>query len=91
MSGSRVAVYDPLPAYRDGLATALRAGGYVPETPNDLLTWAREPGRRGMVATLDLAHDRVLLGSLCRANDELVLICLAISPDGKAVRALDLR
>ena len=52
MTGRAVALIDPTPAYRKGLAVALEESGFVPEEPADLREWARAVPAPVIVVTI---------------------------------------
>lgn len=76
-----VAVLDPLPAFRHGVAAALSSLGHVVEEPSDAAAWLLErPG--GMVLmTLDSAEDLDRLVALCRLRPHPLVVAL---PSGDA-------
>lgn len=75
MSGA-VAVVDPLPLFRSGLAAALNAAGYRVETPDDLLDWAGLRTRSLVLLSLTAADDWLLLAGVVAANPGCAVIAL---------------
>lgn len=71
-----VAVADPLPAYRQGLAVALAGAGFVPEDPDDLQEWVGRPGPRGLIMTVQLPEDHERVRDLSQEGS-VTLIALA--------------
>jgi NarL family two-component system response regulator YdfI len=71
-----VAVLDPLPVFRSGVAAALSSLGHLVEEPADAMEWLRErPG--GMVLlTLHAAEDLERLTVLCRVRPRPVVVAL---------------
>ncbi|QFY15052.1 DNA-binding response regulator [Nonomuraea phyllanthi] len=59
-----VAVVDPLPMYREGVASVLSAAGHRVETPAEVLAWARQVPRGVVLLTLEREQDWELLGRL---------------------------
>ncbi|WP_238005905.1 DNA-binding response regulator [Dactylosporangium sp. AC04546] len=84
-----VAVVDPLPVFRRGVATAVSALGHLVEEPQDIEAWARaRPG--GMVLlTLDSAADVDRVAALCRMRPRPLVVALPSSDvSSLGVRAL---
>jgi DNA-binding NarL/FixJ family response regulator len=71
-----VAIRDPHPLYRLGLATVLREAGFGTAEPDDVDAWARARPRPAVVATMEDARDLELARSLRRTRDDTVLVCL---------------
>ncbi|MEV4476432.1 hypothetical protein [Nonomuraea sp. NPDC049504] len=61
----QVAVVDPLPMFRQGVATVLSAAGHDVETPADVLAWVRRGRRQLVLLTLVREPDWDLLERLC--------------------------
>ncbi|MEU4339435.1 DNA-binding response regulator [Micromonospora lupini] len=71
-----LAVLDPLPVFRRGVAAALSSVGHLVEEPTDAVAWLRErPG--GMVLlTLHSAEDIDGLNALCRMRPRPLVVAL---------------
>jgi hypothetical protein len=71
-----VAVLDPLPVFRYGVALALSSLGYLVEEPTDAVAWLREcPG--GMVLlTVHSADDLERLTAMCRVRPRPLVVAL---------------
>ncbi|MFY1652154.1 DNA-binding response regulator [Solwaraspora sp. WMMB762] len=86
-----LAVLDPLPVFRCGVAAALSSAGHLVEEPVDAVAWLRErPG--GMVLlTLHSAEDLDRLTELCRMRPRPLVVALPSddvpSLGARAVRA----
>jgi DNA-binding NarL/FixJ family response regulator len=61
----RIAVVDPLPLFRQGVATALQAAGHTVETPADVLVWAQPRTAAVVLLTVSSERDWELLSRLC--------------------------
>jgi len=77
----RVAVYDPLPVYRQGVLAALGrtpVDGETPdgETPDDLLAWARREDRRIVVFSICAPADWDVLADLCRTGPDVAVLAV---------------
>lgn len=72
----RIAVSDPLPMFRRGMIATLGDAGFQPETPEDLLAWARQRQRGVVLLTLHLPEDWRLLADLRDASEDLVVIAV---------------
>ncbi|MEU5863765.1 hypothetical protein ABZ815_21515 [Nonomuraea sp. NPDC047529] len=59
-----VAVVDPLPMYREGVAAVLSAAGHRVEAPAELLAWVRQVQRGVVLLTLEHERDWDVLGRL---------------------------
>jgi DNA-binding NarL/FixJ family response regulator len=58
---ARIAVVDPLPLFREGVAVVLSAAGHQVETPADLIGWAAEcPSALVLLNMADPSHWRLL-------------------------------
>jgi DNA-binding NarL/FixJ family response regulator len=71
-----VAISDPHPLYRRGLATVLEEAGFPTEEPDDMPAWAASRPRPAIVATLQDDADLELVGTLRRTRRDLVLVGL---------------
>jgi DNA-binding NarL/FixJ family response regulator len=72
----RIAVSDPLPMFQRGILETLGDADVEPETPEDLLTWARQPPRRVVLLTIQSSNDWELLAELRKSGPDLVVIAL---------------
>jgi DNA-binding NarL/FixJ family response regulator len=84
---ARVAVIDPLPLFREGVATVLSAAGHQVETPADLIGWVAEcPSALVLLNLADPSHWRLLAG--LRDVKVIAMIESGSPSDGaRAVRA----
>jgi len=86
----RVAVVDPLPMFRYGVAALLAAAGHEVDTPIDTLGWARRHEHGTVLLTVDSEVDWTLLARLARMGG-LAVIAMLVSSTGArgadAVRA----
>ena len=82
----RVAVSDPVPAYRRGLMAALEEDGLCSEAPDDLEEWASAPGRRAALITITEPAGVDKLTSLAKVNIDLVVVALLPEPSANAYR-----
>jgi DNA-binding NarL/FixJ family response regulator len=71
-----VAVVDPLPMFRSGMAATLHAAGYRVETPDDLLHWAGLRTRSLVLLSLAAPDDWLLLAGVVAANPYCAVIAL---------------
>jgi DNA-binding NarL/FixJ family response regulator len=70
----RVAVSDPLPAYRRGVLAALGHGGFDPETPAELLDWVGQGARTVVLLTLATDAEWSLLARISHDRAEVAVI-----------------
>ncbi|GAA2583583.1 hypothetical protein SMC26_22260 [Actinomadura fulvescens] len=77
-----VAIVDPLPAFRVGLATELTKVGFTVEDPEDLEAWLRDKGRRSLIFTAGEGDGHLRL--LRRENPDLVIVALVTRLDPTA-------
>ncbi|MEV0284761.1 response regulator transcription factor [Kribbella sp. NPDC050820] len=75
MSGD-VAVVDPLPLFRAGVAATLAGAGYRVETPDDVVRWARLRTRGLVLLSLSAPDDWLMLDGVVSANPECIVIAL---------------
>jgi DNA-binding NarL/FixJ family response regulator len=88
-TSARIAIADPLPAFRLGVMTTLGDLGVTPESPDDLLAWVRSEQRRVILLTLASTEDWVLLAELRQARTDLVIIAILTDVDvGTYLRAI---
>jgi DNA-binding NarL/FixJ family response regulator len=73
---ARIAVADPLPAFRRGVIEILRDAGFDPEAPEDVLAWANDEVPKVVVLTIRSDADWDLLETLHRAAADIVLMAL---------------
>ncbi|AQZ63306.1 two component transcriptional regulator, LuxR family [[Actinomadura] parvosata subsp. kistnae] len=71
-----VAVVDPLPMYRQGVASVLSAAGHAVDTPADVLAWVRHGPHRVVLLTLESEQDWDLLRRLRDADGTHAVIAL---------------
>jgi DNA-binding NarL/FixJ family response regulator len=71
-----IAVFDPLPVYRQGMLAILAQAGFAAEAPEDLLHWARQEPRTVVMLTLGTALDWGLLARLRSELPEVVVIAV---------------
>jgi DNA-binding NarL/FixJ family response regulator len=72
----RVAVSDPLPAYRLGVLATLGQGGFDPETPTELLEWVGQGSRTVVLMTLATNADWSLMARIRQEHSEVTMIAL---------------
>lgn len=63
--GVRIAVIDPLPMFRQGMAAALVASGHIVDTPADVVAWVRHRADALVLLTVASERDWELLRQLC--------------------------
>ena len=85
----QIAIWDPLPVFRQGLMAILRDAGPISETPDDLLAWARNDVPKVVVLTLGSPQDWTVLAELRRVDPAIAIIAI-LEEDGvdAHVRAL---
>jgi DNA-binding NarL/FixJ family response regulator len=84
---ARVAVIDPLPLFREGVAAVLSAAGHHVETPADPIGWAAQRPSALVLLTMAGTPQWLLLAGL-REAPVIALIEGGSAPDGaRAVRA----
>lgn len=71
-----VAVLDPLPVFRRGVAAALSSLGHLVEEPADAVAWLRERPGGVVLLTLHSAEDLDLLTALCRLRPRPLVVAL---------------
>jgi DNA-binding NarL/FixJ family response regulator len=82
-----VAVIDPVPIFRYGLAACLTAAGYRVETPDDPPDWAARGGSSLVLLTLADADSWLLLADLAVARPVVALLAVGSAEEGvRAVR-----
>jgi len=79
-----VGVTDRIPAYRQGLLTALRAAGFVAEAVPDAAAWVAEPGRRALLASVSLPEESAALAAVTAAGENPVVVALLREPTLRA-------
>lgn len=86
-----VAVLDPLPVFRRGVAAALSELHHVVEEPTDAAAWLNERPGGIVLLTLHSAEDMVQLEALCRLRPRPLVIGLSVGETSslgvQAVRA----
>lgn len=87
---ARIAVSDPLPMFRRGVADVMQNSGYDVESPEDLLAWTAAGGKRAIVLlTLLRPADWTLLVTLRASRSAVTLIAVIENGDlALSVRAL---
>lgn len=87
---ARIAVADPLPMFRRGVANVMQNSGYDVESPEDLLAWTAAGGARAVVLlTLLRPADWTLLVTLRESRSAVTLIAVIENGDlALSVRAL---
>ncbi|MEV0615176.1 hypothetical protein AB0I81_17765 [Nonomuraea sp. NPDC050404] len=74
----RVAIVDPLPAYRAGVASSLRNAGYLPEeVAGDPAAWAQRDDIHGALVTVEGPSEVGLVREVRDANDALIIVALS--------------
>jgi DNA-binding NarL/FixJ family response regulator len=76
----RVAVWDPLPLFCQGLLGLLAALGFACEVPEDLLSWVHDGGNKIVLMTLAAADDWQLLSALQPTRPDLAVIAVLAEP-----------
>ncbi len=71
-----LAVIDPLPVYRRGVAAVLATHGFEVHTPADVVAWAREHPRGPVLLSVLDDDDWELLGVLCRLRPQPSIIAV---------------
>lgn len=82
----RIAVVDPLPMFRQGLAAVLTAAGHAVETPADVVAWVRRWADMLVLLTVASERDWALLGQLCAAARSAPVVVL-LADESAAVGA----
>lgn len=82
-----IAVVDPLPLFRRGVATLLADVGHEVSTPDDVLAWARGQAACLILLTLHVEHDWQLLARLV-SREHLVVVLLERGSDAEGMQAL---
>jgi DNA-binding NarL/FixJ family response regulator len=72
----RIAIWDPLPVYRQGIMTVLNDLGHILEEPADLLSWASKREQRIALMSITSDLDWSLLVQASRVGDRVILIAL---------------
>lgn len=87
----RIAVADPLPAFRRGLREILRDAGFESETPDDLIAWVRDQQTKVVVLSVLSEADWQMLDTLHRETADLVSVALleqmSVAASVRALRA----
>ena len=81
-----VAVVDPLPVLRRGLAMGLADAGFSPEEPADLEAWADQDGERAVILSLADPGDFKRLKALSGSQPEVPVVALLIDARPDAYR-----
>jgi DNA-binding NarL/FixJ family response regulator len=72
----RIAISDPLPAFRRGIMAILGDAGFDSEAPDDLMAWLRDEQRRVILMTLQSTEDWALLEQLRRSRPDIIVIAV---------------
>lgn len=72
----RIAVWDPLPVFRRGLASVLAGANYSLEEPADLVAWTADQDRRAVLMTVGGPEDMETLGRLGKLEPRPVIVTL---------------
>lgn len=72
---------DRAPAYRRGLADALRRAGFSPEEPDDVERWVTQEGGRAVFFRAELPEDHATSARLRALAPGLIVVALLIRPD----------
>jgi DNA-binding NarL/FixJ family response regulator len=70
----RVAVVDPLPMFRQGVAAALAASGHTVEMPADVMAWVRRRADTLVLLTVASERDWELLRQLCADTQPVIAL-----------------
>ncbi|MEU6153354.1 response regulator transcription factor [Actinosynnema sp. NPDC047251] len=73
---ARIAVVDPLPLFRQGVASVLSAAGHSVETPTDVSLWLRRAKSSVVLLTVRSERDWDLLDRLCGAAGHHLVIAV---------------
>ncbi|MEU4693854.1 DNA-binding response regulator [Actinoplanes sp. NPDC023714] len=84
----RVAVIDPLPMYRYGVAALFAGAGHEVDTPADSLDWARRHEHATVLLTVDTDDDWRLLTRLADTGRHAVIAVLVSPTDAGGVAAV---
>src|SRR5207248_2947151 len=82
-----VVVIVDVPAYRDGLVATFTDAGFAIETPEKLDAWARQPGRRAVVMSVDGPGDCETMANLRLRGGDLAILALLADPTLELYRA----
>src|SRR5690348_15489096 len=74
--GIRVAVVDPLPIFRHGVAAALSTSGYAVEMPHDVLAWVRRREPSVILLTVCSESSWAILGELHDSGEQHMVIAV---------------
>ena len=72
----RIAVVDPLPMFRAGVAAVLETSGHEVDTPVDVVGWVRRRAGMLVLLTLRVERDWELLEQVCDVEGNAVVIAL---------------
>lgn len=85
----RIAICDPLPAFRLGILAMIRDAGYEAESTDDLMAWIRDDQQRLVWLTLQTARDWSTLDDLRRRSPDTIVVAMLDDADvNSCVRAL---
>lgn len=87
----RIAVVDPLPLFRQGVAAALQAVGHAVEAPPDVLAWARHRTAGLVLLTVSSEAEWELLDRLCAQTDSSQPVIALVDKESAVVGARALK
>ena len=73
---ARIAISDPLPAFRRGVMAILRDAGYDAEAPTDLLAWVRNDQAKLLFLSVVTPQDWIILEELQQQDPDAVVVAL---------------
>ena len=73
---ARIAIWDPLPAFRRGIMAILRDVGFDAEAPQDLLAWARDDQEKLLFLSVLTSQDWTLLEELKEQQPDALVVAL---------------
>lgn len=73
---ARIAISDPLPAFRRGVMAILREAGFDAEAPNDLLAWVRDDQTKLLFLSVLTPQDWIILEELTQHDPDAVVVAL---------------
>jgi DNA-binding NarL/FixJ family response regulator len=84
-----VAIADPLPVYRAGVAAEMRASGHIVEAPDDVVAWAVRVSSAVLLLTLESDTDWVLLAEIGQRRVPVAVVALVTGDETSAgIRAI---
>ena len=73
---ARIAIWDPLPAFRRGIMAILRDVGFDAEAPQDLLAWARDDQEKLLFLSVLTSQDWTILEELKEQQPDALVVAL---------------